>query len=120
MSKSFYKKTDYLQKVAVRIINWGLKSPEKYNVGLLISNAEFQDLMKISRTTSYRWRSKKIIASSQNYKKLYFNMTDIMQMLLDNYSEIHCDQVCRFRDLIPSYRINHNNGTIEVIKSIKK
>jgi hypothetical protein len=120
MGKSFYKKIDYLEKVAVRMINWSIKSPEKYNEETLISDLEFQDLMKISRATSYRWRSKKIIGYSQNSKKIYFNMKDIAKLLLDNYSEINNDQLCTFGDLIFAYDVNDNIARRKIIKSTKK
>jgi hypothetical protein len=57
-------------------------------MGLLISNVRISRLNENKSFPSYRWRSqKKIIASSQNSKKIYFNMTDIAKMLLDNYSK---------------------------------
>jgi hypothetical protein len=120
MSIPLYQKIKYIEKVATEMFNWYQPYPTKYNDDSIINNTEFQDLMKVSRATSYRWRSKNIIGHSQKSNKIYLIMRDIANLLLDNYSALNNNQKCTFRDLIPFFRINNNNETIKVIKSIQK
>jgi hypothetical protein len=120
MSISSYQKIVYLERAAVRMVNWSLNTSEEHNEESLITNVQFQKLMKISRSTSYRWRAKKIIEYYQTSKKIYFSLKDVVKLLLDNYSEIYYDRVCTFGDLIPVFNADNTKERIRAIKPIKK
>ena len=49
------------------------------------SNDEFMDLMSISVRTAQLWRDQRLISYSQISGKIYYRMSDIQQLLDDNY-----------------------------------
>jgi hypothetical protein len=49
-----------------------------------IDNAEFIQLMKISKRTAQTWRDEKIIAFSQVGAKIYYRLSDVEQLLRSN------------------------------------
>jgi len=49
-----------------------------------IDNAEFLQLMKISKRTAQTWRDEKIIAFSQVGAKIYYRLSDVEQLLKSN------------------------------------
>lgn len=69
-----------LEKIeeAVRIRQ---KSPEQ----TFFDNQEFLQVMNISKRTAQSWRDAKLIAYSQIGSKIYYSMTDIMELLQKHY-----------------------------------
>ena len=49
------------------------------------SNDEFMDLMRISVRTAQLWRDQGLISYSQISGKIYYRMSDIQQLLDENY-----------------------------------
>lgn len=50
-----------------------------------IDNAEFIQLMKISKRTAQNWRDEKRIAFSQVGAKIYYKLSDVEKLLQSNY-----------------------------------
>lgn len=52
---------------------------------VFFDNKEFIRLMKISNRTAIQWRANAIIAYSQVNNKIYYRLSDILELLHRNY-----------------------------------
>lgn len=58
------------------------QNPDK----IFFDNQEFISLMNISKRTAQEWRNKEIINFSQIGNKIYYRLSDIMNLLNENYN----------------------------------
>lgn len=58
-----------------------VKNTSKTNGDEFIDNADFIQLMKISKRTAQTWRDDGIISFSQVGSKIYYRMTDVQKLL---------------------------------------
>ena len=65
-------------------VNNLLNSPKKTNPLGVIDNAEFIKLMNISDKTSQNWRHNKLIKYSLIGGRVYYRISDIIQMIESN------------------------------------
>ena len=79
---------DQYDEIITRIeeIKTEVKGNSKSNSDEFIDNADFIQLMKISKRTSQNWRDEGKIAFSQISGKIYFRMSDIQELLNHNYN----------------------------------
>jgi len=63
-----------------------IKSTTKTNSDEFVDNADFIQLMKISKRTSQAWRDEGKIAFSQVGGKIYYKMSDVQELLNHNYN----------------------------------
>lgn len=75
--------TELLQRVEE--INSKLDAQSAAPEEKFIDNADFIELMKISKRTAQSWRDEGIISFSQIGSKIYYRMSDIQAMLDKNY-----------------------------------
>lgn len=75
--------TELLQRV--KEINSKLDAQSATLEEKFIDNADFIELMKISKRTAQSWRDEGIISFSQIGSKIYYRMSDIQAMLDKNY-----------------------------------
>jgi hypothetical protein len=75
------------QELMIRLDNLmtGLTENRKLPTDPFFSNDEFIDLMSISVRTAQLWRDQRLISYSQISGKIYYRMSDIQQLLDDNY-----------------------------------
>lgn len=70
----------------VALIVTKLKIGSKTNPeDVFFDNQEFIKLMNISKRSAQEWRNKKIINYSQVGNKIYYRLSDIQNLLNDNY-----------------------------------
>ena len=53
---------------------------------VIYDNQEFMKLMNISKRTAQQWRDNNIIGFSQVGNKIYYSLTDILNLLKENYN----------------------------------
>ena len=82
--KEVCQKHDELLKQLDNLIQ-GLHDNRKLPVNPFFSNDEFMDLMNISVRTAQLWRDQGLISYSQISGKIYYHLSDIQQLLDDNY-----------------------------------
>lgn len=63
-----------------------LNGNAKANADEFIDNADFIQIMKISKRTAQAWRDEGKISFSQVGGKIYYKMSDIQEMLKHNYN----------------------------------
>lgn len=63
-----------------------IKGKTKTNSDEFVDNADFIQLMKISKRTSQSWRDEGKIAFSQVGGKIYYKMSDVDELLSKNYN----------------------------------
>lgn len=63
-----------------------IKGSSKTNSDDFVDNADFIQLMKISKRTSQAWRDEGKIAFSQVGGKIYYKMSDVNELLSKNYN----------------------------------
>jgi hypothetical protein len=63
-----------------------IKGNTKTNSDEFVDNADFIQLMKISKRTSQTWRDEGKIAFSQVGGKIYYKMSDVNELLSKNYN----------------------------------
>lgn len=63
-----------------------IKGGTKSNGEEFIDNADFIQLMKISKRTAQAWRDEGKISFSQVGGKIYYKMSDVQEMLNHNYN----------------------------------
>lgn len=63
-----------------------IKGNTKSNADDFVDNADFIQLMKISKRTSQAWRDEGKIAFSQVGGKIYYKMSDVNELLSTNYN----------------------------------
>jgi hypothetical protein len=63
-----------------------IKGNTKTNSDDFVDNADFIQLMKISKRTSQAWRDEGKIAFSQVGGKIYYKMSDVNELLSKNYN----------------------------------
>jgi len=62
-----------------------LNQDEEKTNSLFLDNSQFIKLMNISRRTAQQWRDNNVISYSQVGNKIFYQITDIQQLLQDNY-----------------------------------
>jgi hypothetical protein len=67
------------------IVRNNSKTQVKLADDTLMTNEEFEGFMKISSTTSYKWRLEGIITFYQIGGKIYYKVKDVNIMLAENY-----------------------------------
>lgn len=58
-----------------------LKGKQKNPQEVFFDSQEFINIMNISKRTSQAWREQKVVAYSQVGNKIYYRLSDIIQML---------------------------------------
>lgn len=58
-----------------------LREKQKNPKEVFFDNQEFISIMNVSKRTSQAWREQKVIAYSQVGNKIYYRLSDILQML---------------------------------------
>ena len=53
---------------------------------LFFNNQEFLQLMNISKETAQKWRDSAFIGYSQTGNKIYYRLSDIQELLIENYN----------------------------------
>lgn len=65
-----------------------MKQSDKINPEyIFFDNQEFLQIMNISKRTAQNWRNEGIVAFSQIGSKIYYNMTDVKDLLVKNYKK---------------------------------
>jgi len=86
----WYNKTEeMLEKIHKRISDVALNVKTKQHLepeDVFFDNQEFIQLMNISKRTSQEWRNNGFIGYSQLGNKIYFRLSDVLQLLHDNYN----------------------------------
>jgi hypothetical protein len=86
----FYTPTEeMLEKIHKRISDVALNVKTKQHLepeDVFFDNQEFIQLMNLSKRTSQEWRNNGFIGYSQLGNKIYFRLSDILQLLHDNYN----------------------------------
>ena len=67
--------------IAAKMKTGGSLDPEN----IFFDNQEMMKVMAISKRTLQEWRDKKIIGFSQIGNKIYYSLSDIQQLLNENY-----------------------------------
>ena len=85
-NKAVRKVETQLESIQQQIdkVNNLLNSPKKTNPLGVIDNAEFIKLMNISDKTSQNWRHNKLIKYSLIGGRVYYRISDIIQMIESN------------------------------------
>ena len=84
LSKEEYQKIlDELKEINIKLAKLALKPVDTF-----IDNAEFMQMMKISRRTAQSWRDNGIVTFSQIGGQLYYKLSDI-EDLLERYRQKH-------------------------------
>ena len=66
-------------------ISKALNKPETKKPIEIIDNPKFMELMGISQKTAQTWRDTGVVSFSQIGNKIYYRISDIQQLLNDNY-----------------------------------
>ena len=86
----FYTPTEeMLEKIHKRISDVALNVKTKQHLepeDVFFDNQEFIQLMNLSKRTSQEWRNNGFIGYSQLGNKIYFRLSDILQLLHDYYN----------------------------------
>jgi len=86
----FYTPTEeMLEKIHKRISDVALNVKTKQHLepeDVFFDNQEFIQLMNLSKRTSQEWRNNGFIGYSQLGNKIYFRLSDVLQLLHDNYN----------------------------------
>jgi hypothetical protein len=79
---------DQYNEIITRIneIKSEIKSTTKTSGDEFVDNADFIQLMKISKRTAQAWRDEGKIAFSQVGGKIYYKMSDVQELLNHNYN----------------------------------
>lgn len=64
-----------------------LEKKQKSPKDIFLDNQEFIQLMNISKRTAQTWRDTSIISFSQIGSKIYYRMSDVQNLLDENYKE---------------------------------
>ncbi len=64
-----------------------LMQKQKKSEDVFLDNQQFLQMMNISKRTAQTWRDDGVIAYSQVGYKLYYRMSDIQKLLVDNYKK---------------------------------
>mgnify|MGYP006442798915 CR=1 FL=1 len=65
-----------------------LKNALQYNAQLIIiTNAQFLEVFKISERTAQRWREQNIVGFSKIGGNIYYSMQDVMDLYKEHYEE---------------------------------
>ncbi len=67
-------------------LNQMLSNTKKLNPIGLIDNADFIDIMKITDKTAQNWRKKNILKYSTIGGRIYYRISDIIELFEENYS----------------------------------
>jgi len=70
-----------LNKLEKAVAQKQLLNPEQ----IFFDNAEFIQIMNISKRTAQSWRDKHIVAYCQVGNKVYYKLSDILNLLETNY-----------------------------------
>lgn len=62
-----------------------LNQDEEKTNSLFLDNNQFIKLMNISKRTAQQWRDNNVISYSQVGNKIFYQISDIQQLLQDNY-----------------------------------
>ena len=62
-----------------------LNHDKQQNNSSFVGNNQFSKLMNISKRTAQQWRDNNVISYSQVGNKIFYQISDIQQLLQDNY-----------------------------------
>ena len=86
----FYENTQKtLSKIESNVIEMSAKMKLGYKLdpdNIFFDSQEFMQLMNISKRTAQQWRDNNIIGFSQVGNKIYYSLTDILNLLKENYN----------------------------------
>jgi len=86
----YYTPTEeVLEKIHSRISELALNVKTKQNLeseDVFFDNQEFMQLMNISKRTCQVWRDNGYIGYSQIANKIYYRLSDIQELLKENYN----------------------------------
>ncbi|MBX7141428.1 MAG: helix-turn-helix domain-containing protein [Chitinophagales bacterium] len=74
-----------------------LKEKQKQPKEVFLDNAEFLQVMHISKRTAQQWRDSGIISFSQIGNKIFYRMTDIQELLEKHRQKSYNPKGIRFR-----------------------
>jgi hypothetical protein len=83
VSKRIIIYDEELQEVFKRLdkIEEAVKLKQKHNEQIWFDNAEFIQVMNVSKRTAMQWRQSSLIAYSQVQNKIYYQLKDILDLL---------------------------------------
>ena len=86
----FYENTEKtLSKIESNVVEMSAKMKLGYKLdpdNIFFDSQEFMQLMNISKRTAQQWRDNNIIGFSQVGNKIYYSLTDILNLLKENYN----------------------------------
>ena len=82
--KVINKNYEKIQKQLIELAN-AMNFSSKIETLQIIDNAQFIKLMGISQKTAQTWRDTGVVSFSQIGNKIYYRISDIQQLLNDNY-----------------------------------
>lgn len=84
---AFLEITDNYKRTQDKLseISKALNKPETKKPIEIIDNPKFMELMGISQKTAQTWRDTGVVSFSQIGNKIYYRISDIQQLLNDNY-----------------------------------
>ena len=90
MSRRIIIYDEELQQIFNRLdkIEEAIKLKQKYNERIFFDNAEFLQVMGISKKTSLTWRKQGLVGFSQVQHKIYYQLKDILDLLNKFYHPV--------------------------------
>ncbi|MGZ9676145.1 helix-turn-helix domain-containing protein [Flavobacterium sp. GNP001] len=87
---NFYENAkDSLSRIESNVVEMSAKMKLGYRLNpenIFFDSQEFMQLMNISKRTAQQWRDNKVIGFSQVGNKIYYSLSDILNLLKENYN----------------------------------